>query len=43
MRAGTYSTGFFATHSAVVREVAAWADANLADETPETSETPEEP
>ena len=39
MRAGTYSTGFFATHSAVVREIAAWADANLA----EPPQEPEEP
>ena len=39
MQAGTYSTGFFATHSAVVREVAAWADANLA-ESPKAAEEP---
>ena len=31
MQPGTYSTGFFATHSIVVREIAAWADANLAE------------
>ena len=31
MQPGTYSTGFFATHSVVVREIAAWADANLAE------------
>ncbi|MBR1589423.1 MAG: CvpA family protein [Kiritimatiellae bacterium] len=31
MQAGTYSTGFFATRSTVVREIAAWADANLAE------------
>ena len=31
MQPGTYTTGFFATHSAVVREVAVWADANLAE------------
>ncbi len=31
MRPGSYSTGFFATHSTIVREVAAWADANLAE------------
>lgn len=31
MQPGTYSTGFFATHSTVVREVAVWADANLAE------------
>ena len=36
MRAGTYSTGFFATYSTIVREVALWADAHLA-------EAPEEP
>lgn len=41
MRAGTYSTGFFATHSAIVREIAAWADANLTDaEAPKASEEP---
>ena len=39
MPAGTYSKGFFATHSMVVREIAAWADASLA----EPPETPEEP
>lgn len=39
MQAGTYSTGFFATRSAVVREIAAWADANLA----EARSAPEEP
>ena len=39
MEAGTYSTGFFATHSAVVREIAAWADVHLA----EAPEAPEEP
>ena len=31
MQPGTYSTGFFATHSTIVREVAVWADANLAE------------
>ena len=31
MQPGTYATGFFATHSAIVREVAVWADANLAE------------
>lgn len=31
MRPGTYSTGFFATHSTIVREVAVWADASLAE------------
>ena len=31
MQAGTYSTGFFAMHSTVVREIAVWADANLAE------------
>jgi len=31
MQPGTYSTGFFATHSTIVREVAAWADASLAE------------
>ena len=31
MQPGTYSTGFFATHSNVVRMVATWADANLAE------------
>ena len=31
MQPGTYSTGFFATHSTVVRMVATWADANLAE------------
>lgn len=36
MQAGTYATGFFATYSTVVREIAVWADANLA-------EAPEEP
>lgn len=45
MPAGTYSTGFFATHSTVVREIAAWADANLAEaaEIPENPTAPEEP
>ena len=31
MQPGTYSTGFFATHSAIVGTAAAWADANLAE------------
>ena len=31
MQPGTYSTGFFATHSTIVREVAVWADASLAE------------
>ena len=31
MQPGTYSTGFFATHSAIVGTTAAWADANLAE------------
>ena len=39
MSAGTYSTGFFAAHSTIVREIAVWADVNLA----EAPETPEEP
>ena len=39
MSAGTYSTGFFAAHSTIVREIAVWADSNLA----EAPETPEEP
>ena len=39
MEAGSYSTGFFATHSAVVREIAAWADVHLA----EAPAAPEEP
>ena len=45
MPTGTYSTGFFATHSTVVREIAAWADANLAEaaEIPENPTAPEEP
>lgn len=29
MQPGTYSTGVLATHSAVVREIAVWADTNL--------------
>ena len=42
MPAGTYSTGFFATHSTIVREIAVWADASLtaAPGTPEASEEP---
>ena len=39
MQPGTYSTGFFATHSTVVREIAVWADSNLA-EVPTASEEP---
>ena len=31
MQPGTYATGFFATHSTIVREVAVWADASLAE------------
>ena len=31
MQPGTYSAGFFVTHSTIVREIAAWADANLAE------------
>ena len=31
MQPGTYSTGFFATHSTVVHMVATWADTNLAE------------
>ena len=38
MSAGTYSTGFFAAHSTIVREIAAWADANLPAEAPEVPE-----
>ena len=39
MQAGTYSTGFFAQHSTVVREIAAWADVSLG----EAPQAPEEP
>jgi len=39
MQAGTYSTGFFAQHSTVVHEIAAWADASLG----EAPQAPEEP
>ena len=39
MPAGTYSNGYFATHSAVVSKIAAWADTNLT-EAPKASEEP---
>ena len=41
--AGTYSTGFFAAHSTIVRQVAVWADANLADVDPAKPAPAEEP
>ena len=41
MQAGTYSTGFFATHSVIIKEIAGWADANLVDANP--AEAPKEP
>lgn len=41
MQAGTYSSGFFATHSVIIKEIAEWADANLVDANP--TEAPEEP
>ena len=46
MQAGTYSSGLFATHSVIIKEIAGWADANLVDANlidANPAEAPEEP